>query len=71
MTKGTIGIVVECAKCGGSVLEVPDNPAHDTLIPCGQCGNFIGPYGAIEAALQGQAHTGLHGGFTKMAFKPI
>ena len=70
MTKGTIGFQIECAACGTTVIDVPDHAADSTIINCGN-GHQLGPYGALKAALNNEAHTAIIGALTNVTFKPI
>ncbi|MDB5602861.1 MAG: hypothetical protein JWN71_4905 [Xanthobacteraceae bacterium] len=69
MGKGTLTVEIKCTNCGSAVFQFPDNLTDDALIQCVECGKNVGPYGALKAAIQGQAHTVI-GAHTETAIKP-
>jgi hypothetical protein len=70
MPKGNLVIEVKCVKCMSATLNVPDDLTGDPLVTC-ECGHLVGPYRSLVAALQGEAHTIIHGYFTGVTFKPL
>jgi len=71
VAKGTIVIEIKCIKCLSTRQDVPDDLSNDPIVKCADCGTVIGPYSAIKAALEGQAHTAIFGGATTVSFKPL
>lgn len=39
----------ECPKCGGTVIELPDDYTADSTAKCKQCGVSFGRWGDIQA----------------------
>jgi hypothetical protein len=71
MPKGTLVIEVKCANCLSASLSMPDHLTNDPIVSCADCGHAVGPYSALKAALEGQAHTSILGALTEVTFKPI
>lgn len=71
MSKGTIGVQIQCLKCGSAVMEIPDGATDSTLIHCGDCGTVIGPLNDIHRAISGEAHTVIFGGVATANRKPV
>ena len=44
-----ITITFKCLDCGGTVLELPDNHADESIAICKSCRRPFGPYGEIKA----------------------
>ncbi|MEP0323508.1 ECs_2282 family putative zinc-binding protein [Bauldia litoralis] len=49
MSRDQITVTFECLDCGGTVLELPDNPTDDSVAVCKTCGRSHGRYGDIKA----------------------
>jgi hypothetical protein len=49
MSTDQINITFECLDCGGSILELPDNPTDDSIAVCKSCRRSHGRYGDIKA----------------------
>jgi hypothetical protein len=49
MAKDQLKFTFECKKCGGTVLELPDNYTDDSIAKCKSCGTEFGRYGDIKA----------------------
>jgi ribosomal protein S27E len=73
MPKGTLSIDIKCANCGGTVFQFSDDLSASSLVHCTNCGGNVGPYGALKAAMRGEAHAaiGAHADFTVSPLKPI
>ena len=39
----------ECLECGGTVIELPDNPTDDSIAKCEACGTAFGTWGDVQA----------------------
>lgn len=71
MPKGALVVEIQCIRCMGTGLEIPDDLTNDPIIKCANCKLEIGPYSALESALKGEAHTVISGGVSKVTLKPI
>ncbi len=47
--KSELEIKFECLKCGGTVIELPDNPTDDSIATCKSCGTVFGTWRDIQA----------------------
>ena len=70
MTGDELKITFECKKCGGTILELPDDHTDDSIAKCKSCGTEFGRYGDIKAKAReaGLAHAK---GMMKDAFKGL
>ncbi|MGY6628332.1 MAG: ECs_2282 family putative zinc-binding protein [Oceanicaulis sp.] len=49
MSGDKVEVTFKCQTCGGSVLELPENPTDDSIAKCKTCGIEFGTWGAIQA----------------------
>jgi len=49
MSGDQITIKFECLKCGGTVLERPDDYTDDSIAKCKSCGQEFGRFGDVKA----------------------
>jgi hypothetical protein len=54
-------ITFECKKCGGTVLDLPDNHTDDSIAKCKSCGTEFGRYGDIKKKARDLAADHLQG----------
>lgn len=43
-----INVTFECQKCGGTILELPDNHDDNSIVKCKSCGFEFGTYGQVK-----------------------
>lgn len=70
MSKGTISFEIQCAKCGSTVVEMPDDTSDDPVIHCAN-GHALGPYSSLQAAMRGEARTSINAVLTDITFKQV
>lgn len=61
-----VEISFKCNSCGGTVLELPENPADDSVVRCKSCQIIVARWGDIKAKAADWA--GANAGF-KRAFE--
>ncbi len=70
MSDDKLNVTFECPKCGGSVLELPDNHTDDSIAKCKGCGVSFGRWGDIKAQATLLAKEHVRDSF-KSAFKGL
>ena len=49
MSDDKLSVTFECPKCGGTILELPDDHTDDSIATCKGCGVSFGRWGDIKA----------------------
>lgn len=44
-----VNVTFECKNCGGTVLELPDDPTDDSIVVCKACRTEFGTWGDVQA----------------------
>jgi hypothetical protein len=52
MTESFVEAKGKCAKCGGDLHTIEDNPTKDSIVVCKLCGAEIGTRGEINSQLR-------------------
>ncbi len=48
MTGEDVTITLQCKKCGGKKISLPDEPTDDSIATCASCGVVFGRWGNIK-----------------------
>jgi hypothetical protein len=70
MGTDSLKVTFECKKCGGTVLELPDDYTDDSVAKCKACGQKFGTYREIKAKAMEAAKSEVRTKF-KEAFKGL
>lgn len=70
MSEDHLSITFKCPKCGGTVLELPDDYTDDSDATCKNCGVSFGRWGDIKSRAMESAKDHVRGAF-KDAFKGL
>jgi hypothetical protein len=65
-----VEIKLKCKACGGTVIELPDNPTDASIATCKSCGVAVGRWGDIKATAVDTVKAGIRADFKK-AFKGL
>ncbi|HUQ12036.1 MAG TPA: hypothetical protein VM146_17095 [Steroidobacteraceae bacterium] len=57
MSTDRVEVKFTCKKCGGTVLELPDNHTDDSIAKCKSCGVEFGRWRDIKAKAMGNLKT--------------
>ena len=49
MSDDKLVVTFECKECGGTVLQLPDDPTDDSIAKCKSCGIEFARWGDIKA----------------------
>ena len=49
MNTDHLNVTFECKQCGGTILELPDDPTDESIVKCKSCGIEFGRWGDIKA----------------------
>ncbi len=50
MASDKVSATFTCRKCGGTVIETPDNPTDSSRVKCKFCGTDVGSWGELKRA---------------------
>lgn len=70
MSRDEIKITFSCKKCGGAVLELPDDYDETSIAKCKSCGTEFGTWGKVKAKAMDAAKQEVRQKF-KDAFKGL
>ncbi len=49
MVRTEARLTLQCSKCGGKTLSLPDQPTDESVVRCDSCGTEMGTLGDLKA----------------------